>query len=81
MQQVSEHTGIVEIMSGYGDIALIDRDRLIEMLQKIPAGDIRLSTVPHDAGRAVIAKPSDSVSDFWYVLAPMRERTRVPRGK
>lgn len=82
MKQTQEYTGLVEIRSGWGEEATVDRDRLIEMLQSVPKGDIRISMVPHEHGRALIAKPRDSTSALWYALAPMKpKRGMVPGGE
>lgn len=69
--QFNEYSGIVEAGSGYGDIIRVDRDHLIELLQRLPAGNIILSSVHHNEGaRGIIAKPDTETEPHWHTLAP-----------
>lgn len=69
-----EYSGIIKVGNGYSDIARVDRDRLIELLNRLPAGDIFISSVPHKAGRCVIAKPVTETEPHWHALAPMKPK-------
>ena len=70
IEQFNEYSAKIEAGAGYGDIVRVDRDNLIEFLQRLPQGDILLSSLPHASGRGLIAKPGSETEPHWYVIAP-----------
>lgn len=74
IKQFDDYSGIIETGSGYGDICQVDRDRLIELVSRLPAGSLLLTSVPHDKGRAVMLKPITEKRPLWHVLSPTFER-------
>ena len=77
--QFNEYSGIIRCGSGYGDCSRVDRDRLIALLQKLPPGDVIISSITHDEGRGVFVKPADLTEPVWHVLTPSVEREE-PKG-
>ena len=75
--QFNEYSGIIRCGSGYGDCSRVDRDRLIELLQKLPAGDVIVSTAPHTKGWATIIKP-DNQDPVWHILTPTEPEEPKP---
>ena len=71
INRFDDASAIIEIGGGYGDVARIDRDRLVELLNRLPAGEVIISTLPHDAGRAVMLKHAAEKEPRWHVLAPV----------
>lgn len=71
--QFNEYSGIIRCGSGYGDCSRVDRDRLIELLQKLPAGDVIISSITHDEGRGIVVKPAQEDEPIWHVLTPSVE--------
>lgn len=74
IKRFDEYSGIIEAGSGYGDVCRIDRDRLIELASRLPAGSLLLTSVPHDKGRAVLMKPAAEKRPLWHVLSPTFEK-------
>jgi len=74
--QFNEYSALIQCGSGYGETSRVDRDKLIELLNRLPAGDVILSTAPHQDGRAVLVK-GEADSQNWYVLTPTIPIDRV----
>lgn len=70
IERFNEYSGRVETGGGYADISRVDRDKLIKLLNLMPAGDIIITTAPHDAGRGVLAKPATEKNPVWFILSP-----------
>jgi hypothetical protein len=77
ISRFNSYSGIVETGGGYTETARVDKDRLIEVLERLPAGNIILTTAPHSGGQAVLVRHA-SVNDLtWHVLAPTIQDEKV----
>jgi hypothetical protein len=79
MLKFNDCSGIIETGGGYAYISRVSRDRLIEVLNRLPAGDIIITTAPHAGGMAVLVKPASESRERWHVLCPViQEKANRP---
>jgi hypothetical protein len=77
LERFNDYSGIIEAGGGYGDVCKVDRDRLIELVSRLPAGDIRVTITGHKDGNAILMKPASELNPYWYALAPTAKEEKI----
>ena len=81
IEKFDDFSGIIQAGGGYTDVSKVDRDKLIELLHRLPQGPIMVTTVQGEQG-ALLVKHTTTNEPHWHCLAPIvEEEVRVPVAK
>lgn len=71
VEKFSDYSGIAKIGSGYDVPMEFNRQHLIDLLQKDPSDQVKLTFAPHNDGKILMVRKPDADHPLWYVLCPL----------